>query len=283
MPTEIALAAQPGPGGAVVPVTCSELRVSFGTVVAVDGISFGIAPGEVFGLLGPNGAGKTTTIRVLTTLIRADSGQITVFGHETRREAMLVRHLIGYLPQQLSADFQLSGYENVWLFARLFDLPRRERQQRVREVLAAMGLDDVRDRLVGTYSGGMVRRLELAQALVNRPALLVLDEPTIGLDPLARGDVWERVQELREETGMTVLLTTHYMEEADTLCDRVALMHHGRIRAQGTPGELKSELGPGTSLDDVFRHHVGAAIEDEEMTGGGRDVRRTRRTAQRLG
>jgi ABC-2 type transport system ATP-binding protein len=280
---EVAPAPEAPPGAAALPVSCSALRVSFGTVRAVDGISFGLAPGEVFGLLGPNGAGKTTTIRVLTTLIRADSGEVSVFGHDTRREAMLVRHLIGYLPQQLSADFQLSGYENVWLFARLFDLPRRERQPRVREVLAAMGLDDVRDRLVGTYSGGMVRRLELAQALVNRPALLVLDEPTIGLDPLARGDVWERVQELREETGMSVLLTTHYMEEADTLCERVALMHHGRIRAVGTPATLKSQLGPGATLDDVFRHHVGAAIEDEEMRGGGRDVRRTRRTAQRLG
>ncbi len=283
MPAEVASAPRTVPSGAALPVTCSELRVSFGAVQAVDGISFEIAPGEVFGLLGPNGAGKTTTIRVLTTLIHANSGSVGVFGHDTRREAMLVRHLIGYLPQQLSADFQLSGYENVWLFARLFDLPRRERRQRAREVLAAMGLDDVRDRLVGTYSGGMVRRLELAQALVNRPALLVLDEPTIGLDPLARGDVWERVQELREETGMTVLLTTHYMEEADTLCERIALMHHGRIRAEGTPSELKSRLGPSATLDDVFRHHVGAAIEDEEMTGGGRDVRRTRRTAQRLG
>ena len=283
MTAEIALPAGAPPHGAPFPVACSELRVSFGTVQAVDGISFSIAPGEVFGLLGPNGAGKTTSIRVLTTLIRADSGAVSVFGHDTRGEAMLVRHLIGYLPQQLSADFQLSGYENVWLFARLFDLPRRERQQRAREVLAAMGLDDVRDRLVSTYSGGMVRRLELAQALVNRPALLVLDEPTIGLDPLARGDVWERVQELREETGMTVLLTTHYMEEADTLCERIALMHHGRIRSHGTPAELKARLGPGATLDDVFRHDVGTAIEDEEMTGGGRDVRRTRRTAQRLG
>ena len=282
MAPDAALATGPPPA-VPLPIACSELRVSFGDVQAVDGISFGIAPGEVFGLLGPNGAGKTTTIRVLTTLIRADSGGISVFGHDTRREAMLVRHLIGYLPQQLSADFQLSGYENVWLFARLFDLPRRERNQRAREVLAAMGLDDVRDRLVGTYSGGMVRRLELAQALVNRPALLVLDEPTIGLDPLARGDVWERVQELRQETGMTVLLTTHYMEEADALCERIALMHHGRIRAQGTPADLKSALGPAATLDEVFRFHVGAAIEDEEMTGGGRDVRRTRRTAQRLG
>ena len=283
MTAESARAAVARVDGGPLPVACSDLRVSFGTVQAVDGISFDIARGEVFGLLGPNGAGKTSTIRVLTTLIRADSGRVSVFGHDTRDDAMLVRHLIGYLPQQLSADFQLSGYENVWLFARLFDLPRAERRERAREVLAAMGLDDVRDRLVSTYSGGMVRRLELAQALVNRPALLVLDEPTIGLDPLARGDVWARVQELREETGMTVLLTTHYMEEADTLCERVALMHHGRIRSAGTPTELKARLGPGATLDDVFRRDVGTAIEDEEMTGGGRDVRRTRRTAQRLG
>jgi ABC-2 type transport system ATP-binding protein len=277
-----AAAAPPGPG-APPPVECSELRVSFGTVRAVDGVSFRIGRGEVFGLLGPNGAGKTTTIRVLTTLIRAASGSVSVFGHDVRREPMLVRHLIGYLPQQLSADFALSGYENVWLFARLFDLPRREREGRIREALDAMGLDEVRDRVVSTYSGGMVRRLELAQALVNRPALLVLDEPTIGLDPLARSDVWARVEELRRDTGMTVLLTTHYMEEADALCDRLALMHRGRIRVRGAPGELKDALGAGATLDDVFRHHVGTALEDEEPTAGGRDVRRTRRTAQRLG
>ena len=283
MASEAALASRPQAEVSPAPVDCSDLEVSFKTVHAVAGISFTLAPGEVFGLLGPNGAGKTTTIRVINTLIRADSGTVRVFGHDVRREAMLVRHLIGYLPQQLSADFQLSGYENVWLFARLFDLPHREREARVREVLTSMGLEEVRDRLVSTYSGGMIRRLELAQALVNRPALLILDEPTIGLDPLARGDVWARVEELRRETGMSVLLTTHYMEEADALCDRVALMHHGRIRAEGTPERLKAALGPGSTLDDVFRHHVGTAIEDEEISKGGSDVRSTRRTAQRLG
>jgi ABC-2 type transport system ATP-binding protein len=137
------------------------------------------------------------------------------------------------------------------------------------------------DRLVSTYSGGMVRRLELAQALVNRPRLLILDEPTIGLDPIARGSVWDLIAELRAENGMTVLLTTHYMDEAEELCDRIALMHRGRLRAEGSPSALKADLGVGATLDDVFRHHTGDVPDDEP--GGLRDVRRTRRTAIRLG
>jgi ABC-2 type transport system ATP-binding protein len=263
------------------PIEVEDLHISFGEVHAVDGAGFAVQPGEVFGLLGPNGAGKTTTIRVITTLIPPGRGTVRVFGMDVRSEAMRVRHTIGYLPQQLSADGGLTGYENVWLFARLFDLPRGEREERIRDSLSAMGLDDVRDRLVSTYSGGMVRRLELAQALVNRPALLILDEPTIGLDPLARAGMWEHVRSIREQTGMTVLLTTHYMEEADELCDRVALMHRGRLRATGTPSQLKAELGGGATLDDVFRHFAGDQLTDD--TQGFRDVRRTRRTAGRLG
>jgi ABC-2 type transport system ATP-binding protein len=170
----------------------------------------------------------------------------------------------------------------VMWFARLFDVPRRERAERVDEALASMDLTDAADRLAGTYSGGMVRRLELAQALVNRPPLLVLDEPTIGLDPIARDSVWERVAEMRHATGMTVLLTTHYMDEADELCDRVALMHRGRLRAVGEPAELKAELGPETTLEQVFRHHTGGSLDDAE-TGGLKSVRTTRRTAGRLG
>ncbi len=264
------------------PIECDDLHVWFGEVHAVDGVSFTVQRGEVHGLLGPNGAGKTTTIRVLTTLVPPDRGSARVFGLDVRRDAMRVRHLIGYLPQQLSADSGLTGYENVWLFARLFDLPRSERRERIRDALVAMGLDDVRDRLVSTYSGGMVRRLELAQALVNRPALLVLDEPTIGLDPLARAAVWDHVRSICAETGMTVLLTTHYMEEADELCDRVAMVHRGRLRATGSPAELKAQLGPGATLDDLFRHFAGDEL-DAADTGGFRDVRRTRRTAGRLG
>ena len=261
-------------------VSCTDLRYSFGEVHAVDGVSFEVAPGEVFGLIGPNGAGKTTTIRVLTTLLPPQAGSVAIFGLDVRREAMRIRHVIGYLPQQLSADGGLSGYENVWLFARLFDLPRQERAVRTHEVLERMGLADSADRQASTYSGGMIRRLELAQALVNRPALLILDEPTIGLDPMARSSVWEHVQALRAETGMTVVLTTHYMEEADELCDRIAIMHRGQIRAIGTPAGLKAEQGPDATLEDVFRAYSSG---EELHQGEFRNVRAARRTARRLG
>ena len=166
-----------------------------------------------------------------------------VFGLDVRRQAMAVRRVLGYVPQQLSIEAALTGRENVAWFARLFDVPRRERAGRVAEVLELVDLTEAADRLAATYSGGMVRRLELAQALVNRPALLVLDEPTVGLDPIARDSVWMRLRQMQVQYGMTVLLTTHYMEEADTLCDRVALMHRGRLRAVGSPVELKAQLG----------------------------------------
>ena len=271
---------EPGRDVGVAAVTCAGLRHSFGDVVALDGVSFEVAPGEVFGLLGPNGAGKTTSIRVLVTLLVPQEGDARVFGLDVRSQAMAVRRLLGYVPQQLSAEGALSGYDNVLLFARLYDVPRRERRQRVEEALALMNLEEPARRLVNTYSGGMVRRLELAQALVNRPRVLVLDEPTVGLDPVARADVWERVRALREETGMTVLLTTHYMEEADQLCERVALLDRGLVMASGTPVELKHELGAGATLEDVFRHHTGRQLEDG---GNLRDVRSARRTARRLG
>jgi ABC-2 type transport system ATP-binding protein len=261
-------------------VECVGLEHRFGRTVALDGVSFSVAPGEVFGLLGPNGAGKTTTIRVITTLLPPDAGTARVLGLDVRRQPMRVRRLIGYVPQQLSADSGLTGWENVWLFARLFDVPRAGREERIQDALASMGLEEAADRMASTYSGGMVRRLELAQALIDRPRVLILDEPTIGLDPVARGNVWERVRSLRAETGMTVLLTTHYMEEAETLCDRVALMHRGTIRALGSPAALRAELGPEATLDDVFAHHTGDSLDDQ---GSIRDVRSSRRTARRLG
>ncbi len=263
-------------------VDCNGVRHRFGDNVAVDGVDLTVREGEVFGLLGPNGAGKTTLIRLLNTLLPLREGRIVVLGHDVRREPMAVRARLGYVPQQLSIEGALTGRENVAWFARLFDVPRSERRERIEEALAAMGLTDAAGRLAGTYSGGMIRRLELAQALVNRPALLVLDEPTVGLDPVARDGVWQRVEELRDATAMTVLMTTHYMEEADALCDCVALMHLGTIRAEGAPAELKATLGPGATLEDVFRHFTGGSLA-EETKGGLRDVRRTRRTARRLG
>ena len=251
--------------------------------VAVAGLNLRIREGEVFGLLGPNGAGKTTTLRVLTTLLPVQEGRVTVFGIDVRRNPTKVRRLLGYVPQQLSIEPALTGRQNVAWFARLYDVPRRERAERVNEVLAAMDLLDAADRLAGTYSGGMIRRLELAQALVGRPALLVLDEPTVGLDPIARDGVWERVRRMRSQYGMTVLLTTHYMEEADELCDTVALMHQGRLAASGPPRELKAALGPDATLETVFRHYAGAELSDSAEKGGLDDVRRSRRTARRLG
>ena len=269
-----------GPNAAA--VLCSGLVYRFGQHVAVDRVSLQISAGETFGLLGPNGAGKTTTIRMLTTLLKPAGGMAMVFGVSTAVKPMRVRRMIGYVPQLLSADAMLTGQENVELFARLFDVPRRERRQRVTEALAAMGLTDAAGRLVKTYSGGMVRRLELAQALVNAPRLLVLDEPTVGLDPVARADVWEFITRLRETNDMTVLMTTHYMDEADLYCDRLALMHRGTIRATGTPEELKATLGEDATLDDVFRRYTGDTLDDNDQ-GGIRDVRRARRTARRLG
>ena len=262
-------------------VRCTDLRQSFGETVAVDGLDLEVRPGEVFGLLGPNGAGKTTTIRMITTLLPAPPGAVEVLGIDVARRRGAVRRLLGYVPQQLSADGTLTGRENVALFARLFDVPRRARPGQVEAVLAAVDLLESADRPAKTYSGGMVRRLELAQALVSAPRILVLDEPTVGLDPVARDGVWDRIDEIRVATGMTVLVTTHAMQEADEQCDRIALMHRGRVRALGTPGQLKAAIGPDATLDDVFRHHTGDTLENR--TGGMRDVRAARRTAGRLG
>ncbi|MEV0388859.1 ATP-binding cassette domain-containing protein [Nonomuraea sp. NPDC050643] len=292
-------------------LTCTGLRYSFGRSKAVDGLDLTVRAGEVFGLLGPNGAGKTTAIRCVTTLLPVPSGMVRVFGHDVATDRMAVRRLLGYVPQQLSADAGLTGRENVSLFARVFDVPRRERAARVGQALEAVGLADAADRMADTYSGGMVRRLELAQALVSAPRLLILDEPTIGLDPIARTGVWEHIMALRAAGGMTVLVTTHYMDEADQYCDRVALMHQGQVRALGTPRRLTDDLrarrggdGAAPTLEDVFRDVAGSDLGNGPGNGTGngtgngpgsglgngsgdggefRDVRRTRNTASRVG
>jgi ABC-2 type transport system ATP-binding protein len=268
-------------------IECVDLVHRYGDRTAVDGVSLEVRVGETMGLLGPNGAGKTTVVRVLTTLTPVQSGTVRIFGLDAKRDTIDIRQNIGYVPQQLSIEAALTGRQNVDLFARLYDVPRRQRRTRVDEALAAMNLLDVAGNLAGTYSGGMVRRLELAQALVNRPSLLLLDEPTVGLDPIARDGVWSQVARMQAEFGMTVLLTTHYMEEADALCDRVALMHHGVLRAVDAPERLKAALrtptSPEVTLEDVFRHYAGSDLSDDDSRQGLRAIRSTRRTARRVG
>jgi ABC-2 type transport system ATP-binding protein len=255
----------------------------YGELTAVDALNISIEAGEVFGLLGPNGAGKTTAIKMLTTLLPPTSGNATIAGYDVVRHAAQVRRLIGYVPQALSADGSLSGYENLLIFAKLYDIPHGEQEKRTREALAFMGLADVADHLVRTYSGGMIRRLEVAQSMLHRPRVLFLDEPTVGLDPIARKTVWEHIVQLRDEFGTTIFLTTHYMEEADSLCRRVAIMHRGVVSAIGTPAELKATLGGSdVTLDDVFTHYSGNQL-DADSGGDYRDTSRARRTARRLG
>ena len=277
------IGAQPSAAGPPA-LLCEGLAYRYGDHIALAGIDLRIEQGEIFGLLGPNGAGKTTTIRIANTLLPVQEGRIEVLGFDVDRAKMAVRRRIGYVPQQLSIEAALTGRQNVTWFARLFDVPRAIRRERVTEALEMMGLTEAADRLAGTYSGGMVRRLELAQALVNRPELLVLDEPTVGLDPVARDGVWQRVEDLRETTGMSVLLTTHYMEEAELLCDRIALLHLGRVEAVGSPTELKLGLGPEATLEDVFRHYTGNDLDEQGgALGSIRSIRTTRRTAGRVG
>lgn len=262
-------------------IEVTDLVKRFGKQTVVDQVSFQVGKGEVFGLLGPNGAGKSTIIKILTTLLPLNGGSARVVGYDVTTQQTAVRQRIGYVPQALSADGTLTGYENLMIFASLYDLPRPNRDSRVRAALTFMGLQDVQDKLVRTYSGGMIRRLEVAQAMLHEPQLLFLDEPTVGLDPVARKAVWDHLAEIRTRTGMTIFLTTHYMEEADNLCDMVAILHQGKIMTMGTPGELKTASGdPSASLDDVFAYYTGNTLESG---GSYRDTARTRRTAQRLG
>jgi ABC-2 type transport system ATP-binding protein len=259
-----------------------ELTRRFDDVAAVDRVTIAIRQGEMFGLIGPNGAGKSTLIKMLITLLPPTSGSATVVGYDIIRQPGEVRRHIGYVPQLLSADGALTGYENMLLSARLYGIPRAERAPRITRALARMGLTEVADRLVGHYSGGMIRRLEIAQNLLHRPKVLFLDEPTIGLDPAARETVWDHVRDLRDSFHTTIVVTSHHMEEIEELCDRVALIDRGRIAVIGTPAELKARVGPGASLDDLFIKLVRATAETEAEEGYGA-VRRARRAAREHG
>ncbi|MCM0675398.1 ATP-binding cassette domain-containing protein [Micromonospora phytophila] len=214
----------------------------FGATTALDGVDLAVPTGTVFGLLGPNGAGKTTAVRVLATLLRADEGHATVGGYDVVRDAHQVRQLIGLTGQYASVDETLTGAENLLLIGRLLGLSRADAKRRARELLADFQLSDAGDRAAKTYSGGMRRRLDLAASLVGRPQVLFLDEPTTGLDPRSRNELWDIVRTLVAD-GVTVLLTTQYLEEADQLAGEIAVVDHGRVIAQGTPEELKAKTG----------------------------------------
>ena len=252
----------------------------FGSLTAVDALSIEVEPGEVFGLIGANGAGKSVTIKMLTTLLPPSSGEAWVGGFHVVTQAARVRERIGYIPQMVSADGGLTGYENLLVSARLYGLSRRDRVPRIAEALALMELGDAASQLVRHYSGGMIRRLEIAQSLLHRPAVLFMDEPTVGLDPVARATVWRHVRDVRVRFRTTLVVTTHYMDEAEEQCDRLAILHRGRLAALGSPAALKAQVGPDATLDDVFAHFTGSAIETGEAY---REVLRARRTARRLG
>lgn len=224
-------------------VRVKELTKRFEKILAVDRVSFSIEEGEVFGLLGPNGAGKTTTLHMLATLLKPTSGTASVNGYDIKQEPSKVRKSIGIVFQEPSSDDLLTGYENLRLHALLYGVPSELREKRIREVLELVDLMERKDDLVKKYSGGMRRRLELARGLLHKPKLLFLDEPTLGLDPKAREHIWHYIERLAEEEGVTIIITTHYMEEADLLCDRIAIIDRGRIVVLDSPNVLKRSLG----------------------------------------
>jgi ABC-2 type transport system ATP-binding protein len=264
----------------VLAVETNGLTRHFGALTAVDNLDLSVAAASIFGLLGPNGAGKTTTIKMLTTMLEPSAGRAHVAGFDVVQNPVQVRRVIGYVSQMLSADGALTGYENLLLFARIYGIPRRERKARILDGLDFMGLTDAANVLVRNYSGGMIRRLEIAQSMLHRPQVLFLDEPTIGLDPVARHAVWQHLLDLRKRFGATILITTHDMEEADHLCEQIAIMHRGRVVATGSPESLKAQIGPEADLDDVFVHFAGGTVE---YGGGYRESAEVRRTTKRLG
>jgi ABC-2 type transport system ATP-binding protein len=260
-------------------VLATGLTRRYGNFTAVDGIDLEVRTGEGVGLLGPNGAGKTTTIKMLVTLLPPNAGRASVGGFDVQKQADKVRRLLGYVPQALSADGNLTGRQHLEVFAKLYDVPRAERRDRIDDALRFMGLSEAANKMVSAYSGGMVRRLEIAQTLIHRPRLLFLDEPTIGLDPVARRAVWEHLTTLREQYGTTLFVTTHYMEEAEELCTRIAIMNRGKVVALGSPDTLINAVGEDATLEDAFAHFTGGTLESG---GTYRDARQARRTAGRL-
>jgi ABC-2 type transport system ATP-binding protein len=247
----------------------------FGDFTAVDGISFTVAPGEIFGLLGPNGAGKSTLIRMMVTLMPPTSGTALINGFDVVKQADQVRRAIGVIPQAMTTDLELSVEENLLIFAKLYGVSRERRARLIPELLEAVELSQWADKPVKNLSGGMRRRVEIARGLVHEPRVFFLDEPTTGLDPVSRTAVWEMLQKIKGQRDLTVLLTTHYMDEADKLCDRLAIVDHGKLAALDTPASLKASI-PGraaddVTLDDVFVHYTGRALRDALQDASAQD------------
>jgi len=262
-------------------IAVENLTKQFSDILAVDSISFNVKKGEIFAFLGPNGAGKTTTIRMLITLLSPTSGGGTIAGYDFVRKSAEVRKIIGYVPQMISTDGMLTAYENLMLMARLYDIPSNERKERIKEILSFLGLEKFTNSLIRNFSGGMIRKLEIGQAIVHRPRVLFLDEPTLGLDPVARQNVWKHLLELRDNFGTTIFFSTHYMEEAEGMSNRVAIMQSGKIAAVGTSSEIKEKTNiKDATLQDAFIFFTGNAIE---KNGNIHDIKRTRETARKLG
>ncbi|MBT3363966.1 MAG: ABC transporter ATP-binding protein [Chloroflexi bacterium] len=240
-----------------------ELHKSFSEIKAVNGVSFSINRGEIFGLLGPNGAGKTTTIRMLATVLQPDSGEVTIGGYSTHQNAPKARSLIGVCPQDLALYEELSAIDNLVFFGRMSGLDGKEAKEQADINLRLMGLEDRAKGKIAKFSGGMKRRINLAVALMGTPEMLFLDEPTVGIDPQSRNSIYEVIENLRDK-GMTILYTTHYMEEASRLCKRVAIIDGGQMIAMDTPTALKSQIGDPDkiTLEDVFLHYTGRSLRD---------------------
>lgn len=267
-----------GNRAAATSIVLRDLTRRFGEFMAVNRVSFTVAKGESLGLIGANGAGKTTIVKILTTLLPPTEGSASVAGFDIVHDAMRVRQHIGYVPQLLSSDGAITAWENLLLSARLYNVPPREVRPRIEQALESMELMPFAHHLVQGFSGGMIRRLEIAQSMLHRPDVLFLDEPTVGLDPVARRAVLDHVAELRRQFGTTVLVTSHYMEEIEELCDRVAMLSHGSMVALDTPTALKAAVGPNATLDDAFAALAGTG--EAEAEGSYRDVRRVRRAAR---
>jgi ABC-2 type transport system ATP-binding protein len=243
-------------------IRVENLVKSFGQVTAVGGITFDVRPGEIFAFLGPNGAGKTTTIQMLTTLLRPTSGSITIDGLDPAAKPLEVRKRFGIVFQDPSLDHELTAYENMDLHGVLYHVPRKVRHERIETLLKLFELWERRDARVKTFSGGMKRRLEIARGFLHTPKILFLDEPTLGLDPQSRNQLWTHVRKLNEAEGTTVFLTTHYMDEAERVAHRIAIIDHGKIVAQGTADELKKQTST-DSLEGAFLALTGTTIRDE--------------------